>query len=475
MDCQFSHEILREFFRQKALEQSEGFYYDRLIQCYQALYPTEYSLRIQYLLHIGNVTEIEKLYCLDQIRQLESGNVSKNQELEILLSEESQEYLNAMSRAWMAYKAADYIQAGIRLRQIEDVYPIELLAERDYLAAIILTRSLVKEECDRAYRMLSAYEMKRSQFQEPQIWSKIMLLLFAVFLHAGHREDCRRVQGMLYSFYTEVAPVCGTYRHDLNVLRRKSIAVYELEISLSHLQKSVRYFQPQHAGDIPEYPREYFMSLVNYNANLLCLGRFMDAYESILEAVNLLEKLPDIAFPRTETMYNNFLLSCYFAGQLQPHEIVSLYQSLLQNLQDVADKTIIQTNQAIFYIQTGDLESAERLLTEMRNCLLESMAYEPSRLYHVEANLVALYVYREDWAMAESHLESLGALIPNIDRSSYYAKKHTVLKQIIQERITFPDDPESVVWKVCPTFQTSAWNYFGRLFAYNTLEYWSEA
>ena len=62
-----------------------------------------------------------------------------------------------------------------------------------------------------------------------------------------------------------------------------------------------------------------------------------------------------------------------------------------------------------------------------------------------------------------------------MDRSSYYVKKHAVLEQIIRERITFPDDLESVVLKVCPTFQTSAWNYFGRLFAYNTLEYWSEA
>lgn len=474
-DCQFSHEIIREFFRQKALEQSEGFYYDRLVQCYQALYPTEYGLRIHYLLHIGNVAEIEKLYCLDQVRQMESGITSPNQELEVLLSDESQEYLDAMSRAWMAYKTADYVHARNQLHQIEDAYPVELLAERDYLTAITLTRSLVMEECDRACQMLSAYEARRGQFREPQIWSKVMLLLFAAFLHAGRKEDCRRVQGMLYSFYAETAPICETYRHDLNVLRRKSVAIYELEISLSHLQKSVRYFQPRRAGDVPEYPREYFMSLVNYNANLLCLGRFADAYESILEALKLIEELPDIAFPRTETMYNNFLLSCYFVGQFRPHEIVPLYQSLLQDLPDVADKTIIKTNLSIFYIQTGDLESAGRLLTEMRDSLLESRAYEPSCLYHIEANLVALYLYKGDWALAQSHLQSLDILIPNMDRSSYYVKKHAVLEQIIRERITFPDDLESVVLKVCPTFQTSAWNYFGRLFAYNTLEYWSEA
>lgn len=474
-DCQFSHEIIREFFRQKALEQSEGFYYDRLVQCYQTLYPTEYGLRIHYLLHIGNVAEIEKLYCLDQVWQMESGITSPNQELEILLSEESREYLNAMSQAWMAYKTADYVHARNQLHQIEDIYPIELLAERDYLATITLTRSLVKEECDHACQMLSAYETRREQFREAQIWSKVMLLLFATFLHAGRREDCRRVQGILYSFYAETASVCETYRRDLNVLRRKSIAIYELEISLSHLQKSVRYFQPCHAGDVPAYPREYFMSLVNYNANLLCLGRFADAYESILEAVKLITELPDIVFPRTETMYNNFLLSCYFVRQLQPHEIIPLYQSLLQDLPDMADKTIIQTNLAIFYIQTGNLESAGRLLIEIRDRLWESSSYEPSCLYHIEANLVALYLYRGDWALAESHLESLSALIPNIDRSSYYVKKHAILEEIIRERITFPDDPESIVLKVCPSFQTNAWNYFGRLFAYNTLEYWSEA
>lgn len=474
-DCQFSHEIIREFFRQKALKQREGFYYDRLVQCYQALYPMEYGLRIHYLLHIGNVAEIEKLYCLDQVQQMESGVASPNQELEVLLSTENWEYLDAMSQAWMAYKAADYVCVQNHLRQIEDIYSVELLAERDYLAAMTLTRALIKENCDCACQLLSTYEARRKHFQEPQIWSKVMLLLFAVFLHAGRREDCRRVQSMLYSFYAETAPVCEAYRRDLNVLRRKSVAIYELDISLSHLQKSVRYFQPRHTGNVPEYPREYFMSLVNYNANLLCLGRFEEAYESILEAMRLIKALPDIAFPRTETMYNNFLLSCYFVEQLQPCEIVPLYQSLLQDLPDVADKTIIQTNFSIFYIQTGDLESAEHLLMEMRKRLLESRAYEPSCLYHIEANLVALYLYKEDWSLAQRHFQSLETLIPNMDRSSYYVKKHTVLEQIIRERITFPDDPESVVLKVCPTFQTSAWNYFGRLFAYNTLEYWSEA
>lgn len=474
-DCQFSHEIIREFFHQKALEQSEGFYYNRLIQCYQALYPTEYNLRIHYLLNIGDMAEIEKLYCLDIIRQLELGTAGQNQDLEILLSDETREYLNVMAQAWAAYKISDYSKTHKWLCQIEDIYPIELLAERDYLDAIALTRSLNKDECDRAYRMLSVYETNRKQFKEPQIWSKVMLLLFAVLLHAGRREDCRRIQGILYRFYGEAASICEVYRHDLNVLRRKSIAIYELEISLPLLLKSVHFFCPKNEGDIPEYPKEYFMSLLNYNANLLCFGQFEEAYESISKAMQLTKELPDIAFPRTETMYNNFLLSCYFVGKLQPHDIVSLYESLLQDAPDTADKIIIKTNLAIFYIQAGELEHAEQLLTDMRIHLVGSSDYEPSRLYHIEENLTALYLCRGNWDLASVHWQSLDTLIPNIDRSSYYIKKHAVLKQIIQERMMLPDDPESIVWKVCPTFQSSAWNYFGRLFAYNTLEYWSEA
>lgn len=141
----------------------------------------------------------------------------------------------------------------------------------------------------------------------------------------------------------------------------------------------------------------------------------------------------------------------------------------------MADTTIIQTNLAIFYIQTGNLEIAEQLLTEMREHLLEAETYEPSRLYHIEANLVALCLYKKDWALAKCHLKPLDTLIPNVDRNSYYIKKHVVLGQIIREQITLADDPDLTVLKVCPTYQTTAWNYFGRLFAYNTLEYWSEA
>lgn len=285
--CQFSHDIIREFFRQKALSTNRGYYYDRLISCYKALYPTEYNLRIKYLLASGNIKEVEKLYTLEIIAQMETRNIKRSADIEILLSDEIKHYIENMNTAWILYHKSEFRAVTHNLQLIEDIYPLELLAERDYLSALATTRTLKPIDCDTALHILSSYEDSESKFSEPQIWSKTMLLLLAAHLHAENRNDCERVQKKLYEFYSQKAPISKCYRRDLNVLRRKSIAIFELEISLIHMKESVEFFQPEDEQSYPLYPCEYLMSLANYSAGLLCMGLFQCAYDTIYKAAML--------------------------------------------------------------------------------------------------------------------------------------------------------------------------------------------
>lgn len=111
----------------------------------------------------------------------------------------------------------------------------------------------------------------------------------------------------------------------------------------------------------------------------------------------------------------------------------------------------------------------------MRKELLDLNRYESTYLYHVEANLTALYLCKRDWAKAKEHFSLLDALIPHDYRTSYLTKKHRIISEIITKQDMAIDDPERIIQKYCSSFQSSAWDYFGRLFAFNTLEYWSEA
>ena len=151
-------------------------------------------------------------------------------------------------------------------------------------------------------------------------------------------SNAQIVLDKLYRFYSEKARICSDYKKELNILRRKCMPFYELEVAAVYLKKSVSFFSPTKNDYFVMYPRQYFMSLINYSSNQICMGEFSNAFDSAQIALNLYNQMLGMRFPRLEIAMNNYLLSGFLSKRMNISDTITSFCALLQNLEEIADK-----------------------------------------------------------------------------------------------------------------------------------------
>lgn len=473
----FSHEIIRNLFRKK-LEDNKFVYYRKLILCCQTLHPYDYTLRIKYLLKIGDINVLEKLYCLNVCKQLEhSGFYEKVEDLEIVLSPEILDYILYINKTYKLFQESHYTEAITTASCIENIYPIELLAMRDLFMSQCLTKSLEDVQRQRAVKILLKYQKKLSDFSEEQIWSKTMMCLIAAYVHIRDIDAATEILDDLYIFYSERSKFCEDYKKELNVLRRKSTPFYELEVAEVALRKAVTYFSPTEGENaVISYPIQYFMALINYSSNRICSGKFSDAFQSTQIALDLYNTMKGLRFPRIEIAINNYLLSGFLSGKMALGDAISSFHMLLEQLNKIADKTIIQTNLAALYLMDLQADKAFEILDDLQKQMENSNCKEFSYIYHIKMNLLLIAFISDDTITIHKYLTELEDIVPHLYQNYYFVKKHELLKEWFTHKVPlqFTAGFEQKLLEQMPS-SNSAWYFYGLLPAFNTLEYWSEA
>lgn len=431
----FSHEVILELFKKK-LEENNYMYCEKTIQCLKILHPYNYKTRIKYLLKIGNVNEIEKIYCLEICKQLEiNGFCEYNIELNIIISEEIKDFIDNIEKAYKAFHIGHYAEAIHFAKGIENIYPIELLAIRDTIISQSLTKQLTDSARQKAVDIIKDYYHKYSDFYEKQVWTKTMMCLLAAYIHIRDTISAQEILDKLYKFYNKYAKACEDYKKELNVLRRKSTPFYELEVASIHLRKSVTSFSPKNVdGTFILYPRQYFMSLTNLGANQLCLGNFSEAFNLSKSAIDLYNHMPGIHFPRLEIVINNYLLSGFLSSKMNIKDTINSFNTLLSEIEQIADKTIIMTNLAALYLLNLQQDKAIEILRMLNHDIEESHCKEFSYEYHVKENILIVEIINRNWVKAEELIKALDSIVPNLYQNFYFRKKHDILSRYVAEK-----------------------------------------
>ena len=426
---------------------------------------------------MGNIPEIEKIYVLDIFDQLEKTcSCEINFELDILLSEEIKEYIENIKIAFNAYQNGQYAKAIRFAKSIENIYPIELLAIRDLLISQCLTKELSGANRKKAVDIIQNYSELYHDFREKQLWTKTMMCLLTAYIHVRDAEKAQLVLNQLYSFYNEHAKICDDYKKELNILRRKSTPFYELEVAAIYLKRSVSFFAPEtREMSFILYPRQYFMSLVNYSSNQICSGNFTKGFDMAQTAIDLYNKMPGMRFPRVEIAINNYLLAGFLSKQMEIKDTILSYRTLLDKLVNVADKTIIETNLAALYLMNFQKDDAIELLDILNRDIENSQCKEFSYIYHVKINLLIIAILDCNWSLAKVYLKALEDIVPNLYQNYYFLKKHRLLSQLVLQckKIVY-DEEFSQFFLRENSSNDLAWKFYGILPAFNTLEYWSE-
>jgi len=472
----FTHEIIREFFRKK-LEADNYAYLAKTIDCLKLLHPYDYATRIGYLLKIGDVCELEKIYGLKIIDQLEkTGSCEQNYELNIIVSDDAKNFYDNIVSAYIAFQNGNYMNTIKFLKCIEDIYCFEFLSTRDILLSQCLTKSLSENSREQAVNILEGYLEKEDQFTEKQIWASTMQCLLTAYIHIRDIPSAQIVLDKLYGFYGKNSKICSDYKKELNIMRRKCTPFYELEVATIYLKKSVSFFSPSQSDYFILYPRQYFMSLINYSSNQICRGgEFLTGFDNAQIALNLYNQMPGMRFPRLEIAMNNYLLSGFLSKKMSLDDTITSFCALLQNLEEVADKVLIQMNLSALYLMNFQKDKAFSLLNILNADIEGSNCKEFSYIYHVKTNLLVIAILEHNWQKAEMILSELDEIIPNLYQNFFFVEKHKVLTKFVNQHneITYDDSFSTIILNEISSLNT-AWKYYGLLPAFDTLEYWSE-
>lgn len=466
----FSHDIIQLIFRNRA-DRNLCYYYERMRECIKELYPAEYEQRIEIEEYLGDTRQaaiLIVLYCVKKNYDLDFENNNYNKILS--LNSEIENFLEEMKNAFEAYKKRDYKKTISILNAMDDLLPNELLAERDILKSISLTKMLSEEYRQESITCLQEYTLENLN-HEGDLYLRVLLSRISSFSHMAQIEQARKCEKEISCYLQKRVDYDDNAMMLINILRRKANSMHECIYAEKHIKKSVIYFAPLPNQNAPLNPIQYLMSLANYTGILIECARFAEACDEIAKAQQLLRDNKHLDFPRTHIVDNNYLLSVYLADGSTKEAVLKAYTQLV-NLSQNADNIFIISNYCSLLAVNGQTIEAYQQLKALKNQLEKSS--EPFYELCIDNNLLVLMLYYKEFDDAQKLLNTLSNHVNGVIDESYYRKKWEIFQHIIDRQIPIPlEKIDTFVFDYCESYQ-EAWNYWGRSFDYTALYFWSD-
>ena len=465
----FSHDIIRLLFRNKA-KNNLYHYYQRMSTCIKELYPGEYKQRIDIEECLGEMYNAAILVVLYYAKKNYVIETHEEHYLQILnLYPQIKSFFDDMQEAFRNYQIGDYKKTISILDTVEDFLPIQLLAERDILKSVSLTKLLNDEWREEAILCLKDYTLNKLN-NEGDLYLRILLSQTSAFSHMSRVEEAKKCEKDIYSYLEPRIQYDDNARTVVNILRRKSNSMHECNYAVRIIKKSVEYFAPLFGQTAPLHPVQYLMSLGNYAGVLIECAKFSEAYAESLKAQTLIQN-NDISFPRLHIIDNNLLLSMYFLDTVNAKEILHAYKKLL-TLEQNADNIFIVSNYCALLAVNGYIEEAYQLLQKQKKQLTQNSEhfYETC----INNNLLVINMFYKNFASAQELLNELISHTVGVIDESYYKKKYSLFQQLIDMKYDIPAQSiDTFLFDFCSEYQ-EAWQYWGRSFDYTAQYYWSD-
>ncbi len=465
----FSHDIIQLLFRNRA-DKNLYYYYTRMKECIKELYPAEYKQRIEIENNLGDIHETIILISLYYIKREYTFDPKEENYFQMLsLNSEIKDFLDDMHRAFEAYNNQNYQQAISILNSIDTFVPIELLAEKDILKSVSLTKLLNEDRRKEAITCLEEYNID-SLNNEGDLYLRVLLSRISAYSHMAKIEDAKKCEKQIFQYLEPKQYYDDNAATIINILRRKSNSMHECNYAEKHIKRSVMYFAPLSGQKAPLNPIQYLMSLGNHAGILIECGKFDEAYAEIEKARDLVRD-NNIRFPRLQIIDNNYLLSLYLSDDSKKGQVLHAYEKLL-NLSQNADNVFILANYCALLAVNGETKKAYSMLENAKS----ELSSNSEQFYEccICNNLLVLNLYFKKYEEAQQLLNELSIHSEGIIDEAYYQKKYEIFQYAIDSQIDIPIEKlDTFIYDFCREYQ-EAWNYWGRSFDYTALYYWSD-
>lgn len=470
----FIHEIIREAYKNETKE-NKAKYYIGYAKCLKILYPSNYKERAQILRDVEEYEQAAIIAVLEFLKQLRINNsCSLDLREQLNISKKYVDFVESIEESYKLFFDGEYEQCLYKIDEIEDIYPPELLAEKNYLLSITLSKWLDSQSRKRAVNCLVPYLELASVNNEIEIWERIVSAYIIACIHTNNYEQAQEYESRLYISIKKRIDFDIDASYKLNIIRRKATSLHPPRQALSLIKKSKDFFAPKETGGMPLNPIEYYMSLNNFLAVSLMNGKYEEALKSAVEISMLPKSIRYLKFPRFEMPLNNAVLIFYLNGKLTEIEAYNCIQQILDSYKmEESTEIIIKVNHSIFEGLCGNHEAALETLTDLHSKIIHIRNLEFYYKYLVEINLL-VFKFLNTGIDPTAELKELRSEC--IDNNENYLELHSeaLLISLTDSDIdSFRYDTTNI--HVNNGKNSDDLTYYTHKYLFGELEFWSES
>ena len=469
-----SAELHRYFHREGAPEHAR--YHAKFAECLRIMRPGDYGHRQRHLYLAGQTEEALTCYTLSALASRREYRSSPDPGYLIESSgwADIRRYLDQMRAAFDAFDDQRVTQGLEILERIESFLPQVLIAERDYLEALLLLITPSVTNYVRARSLLEKW--KTIAASEGEVWARMAQSLFVVLSETGGVDQARQLEASLTAAYWERRNVDPWALHGLNVLRRRAECLHSLPTATQRLESALEYFGGCKDLPVPRNPIQYYYTLTNLIGNKLVRGQFNEAASKALDLEELIHNFSSLTWPMPEVAANNSILARYFAGVFNAVSAAELLGKVFDESNEAGDRLLLQNNYAVLLILMDRLSDAQKLLTRAYSAIVAGKEPDGYHRYFLGNNIAALSAIKGDIPAAENLMKDCGAVLDQFYPAIHATmiRRHELLLEVLHEAPKLaPKAFDDLLFQRYPQQVGSQWAFYGRGFLLTDIQFWS--
>ena len=447
-------------------------FYLTLGQCVRDLYPLDLDIQLFFYSKAEDkyANIIKLLLAIRSVR----NEFSTDETFEIIYTIESlhiKQIAQTIINAYKNYYNSEFDKAIQTLLEIDPTSDSIITNETNYLLALCYWKKSNEFKVE-THELLEAIIDDSNTFEETILLSKLTLLSIYANDAQYHKKNKLKLYNELKNYIREKINEDRDYELLLNILKRKSNSIFPTKQCINDLKNSYEYFFNHQYF----FYEEYAMSLCNYSAALLCLGRFE-------ESNNCYEKLNWNNLHDSYKLYNynNYILSEFF---LNNHTInnsmiakIKDFEKLLQQCKTSVDtKILLYINIAGLKVYKGQYTKAQKLY-EFAEKLNND--YDDYFVYYVNINLCVLAIINNDYMQANKLFQKCN-FVPELFSTyekQYLNKRNEIINNVIKNQIpniTIDKFSKLLSKGLNDAFLTNNIDFFTSAILFSDIQFWTE-
>ena len=467
----FTYPVIMEYFQQYEDLYERSKVFDAIARGIYYFNPHDYWKRAFFLEFAGKTQEACEVYFIAFYSLYFNMHLRSEEYIKkiTLLSKECglEDFWAAQLKFYDLYGKMEYKEALNCLDLCNTRLSVRLYLLKEYLSALCIHKLCETRQLHENAQIALEIAAKNAKNIEEGLWCDCLSTLISVYVNLdGNIQKASAIEKELRFYYT--SKFDKTFAEvGINILNRKSSAIFSVERAIIYTQMSVNYFRNS------IYSAQYLMAVNNHGANLLLLGKYTEAENYLLEALEFTKNNP------TNENIIIYLLNNYCVCQIHKssgdYRVLEELQKVINCYQHYGWSIIPIINCAIYTALSNDFDKAMGLLIKAQ--VLNEEEKDSYFAYYINANLAAIQYLRGDHIGASRFLIEKCSIPPVLSKATeqQYLKQRTAkwAKAMLEFNITNTWDFQNLL--ISGEDSGNQWIFIGRGFLCSDIQFWSEA